>query len=466
MIVACAMFMAQLDGAVVVLALPQIARSFGTTPVQLTIGITAYLLAQIILLPTGNWFAGRFGGRHVFVWAIVLFTVASILCALSRTLETFVAARVLQGCAAAFMAPVGRIVMLESTEKRDLVRVMTISTVPMLVAPTLGPALGGLITTYLSWQWIFLLNVPFGVACATFALRLMRSTGRTSDSPFDITGFLLFAGGITCLLYALQRLGDEYPSWHSSAAILAPGAVLLMLGWRHAKVHAHPIVSLNALTVASFSIGAIRGGALVRLPVRSLSFLLPLMFQTALGMTAVKAGMLMLALNGGDLSMKVITAPALRRFGFRTILLATTFLSSASIASCALFADETPYFVIVGVLLLSGMFRSLLFTGLGTLVFADIPRAEIGSASILWNIVQQGTNVLGVSLSAIFLAIGAQLTATARAQPTLQDFRLALLAMAVIGLTSMLSLRRLAHDAGATVSDHKPRGAADRDALD
>src|SRR6202050_4679072 len=410
LIVACAIVMAQLDGAVVALALPAMARSFGVGPVQLTVGITAYLLVQVIFLPTGSWIADRFGAKRVFAAAVAVFTLASIMCALCHSLGAFIAARVFQGCAAAFMAAVGRIVLLESTEKHNLISVMTISTVPMLVAPSLGPALGGFITTYWSWPWIFLINVPFGIAGVVLALRLIPDSAEERRRPFDIFGFLLFGGSTALILYALQRLSDDYPQWELPAAVLAAGLILGIFALRHARRHPHPIFSLAAVAIPSFSVAAIGGGSLVRLSVRSLPYLLPMMFQLAFGLSAMSAGVLMLALNGGDLALKAVTTRTLRRFGFRTVLLLTTALSSLSMAVCALLTPATPFSVIFTILLLSGMCRSLLFTGLGTLVFADVPRSELGSASILWNIVQQGTSVLGVSLSAVLLSISAQLS--------------------------------------------------------
>ena len=455
LIVACAMFMGQLDGAVVALALPAMARSFAVGPVELTVGITVYLLVQVIFLPAGSWIADRFGAKHVFAAAMALFTLASIMCALSHSLAAFVAARVLQGGAAALMAPVGRIVLLESTEKQNLISVMTISTVPMLVAPTLGPALGGFITTYWSWPWIFLINVPFGIAGVVLALRLIPDSAKEQTRPFDTVGFLLFAGSTTLILYALQRLSDDYPEWALPAGVLAAGLILGAFALRHARRHPHPIFSLAAAAIPSFSIAAIGGGSLVRLSVRSLPYLLPMMFQLAFGFSAMNAGILMLALNGGDLALKAVTTRTLRRYGFRNVLLLTTALSSLSMAACALLTPAMPFAVIFSILLLSGMFRSLLFTGLGTLVFADVPRSELSSASIVWNIVQQGTSVLGVSLSAILLTISAQLAGEPRNHLSMHDFRLALLVMAAVGLLGLVSLRRLTSDAGASVSGHR-----------
>jgi MFS family permease len=448
--------MAQLDGAVVTLALPAMAKSFGIPAIQLTIGITSYLLVQVIVLPTGGWLTDRFGSRNVFAAAIAVFTAASVGCGVSRSLPLFVAARLVQGAAAALMGPVGRIVLLESTAKEDLIRIMTITTVPNLLAPTVGPALGGLITTYSSWPWIFLLNVPFGMVGTWYALRLIADGGQRTRRPFDVTGFLLFAGTSAAVLYALEWLAADFPRWHRGALLGAVGAGLGTAAIYHVRRADHPIVSLAAAQIRTFAIATLRGGALIRVALRAAPYLLPIMFQLAMGMTALQAGVMLLALNGGDLMLKGLIARTLRGHGFRRVLLLTTTLSSMLFAACALFSLGTPRLIVFGALLASGMVRSLLLSGVNALVFADVPRADVGSATIIWNMILQTTNALGVSVSALLLAISAHLGGEAPGQLTLHDFRVAIVVLAAVGMTSLLSLRRLPHDAGAHVSGHRP----------
>ena len=457
LIVASAMFMAGLDASVVVVAMPDMARTFSVRPVDLNIGITIYILAQAVLLPSSSWVADRFGARRVFVLALAGFTVASILCGLSRTLPQFIAARVVQGAAASFMTPIARILLLRSTQKEDLIGVLTISTVPMLIAPTLGPPVGGFITSYLSWPWIFLLNVPVGIAGVLLVLRFIPPIRGEPRRPFDAVGFALLAAASGGALFGLELLSTSNGPW-----VLGGGLVLAGLGCgvaavRHLRRHAHPVLSLNAARIPTFATTSLNGGILVRLPVRALPFILPLLFEVVLGYSAVYSGLLLLAMNGGDLLLKTAATRSLRRFGFRSVLLASASVMLLSVMACAAFSKATGYWVIFAVLAGSGMARSLLFTGMGTLAFADVPHEELGSATVLWNLVLQATNAFGVSLAAIVM----NLTSWALGEPmghvTLSNCRVALIVMALIGALSLVSFSRLARHAGAALSGHRPR---------
>jgi EmrB/QacA subfamily drug resistance transporter len=343
LIVACAMFMAQLDGAVVMLAMPQMADAFEVQPVDLSIGIIVYLLVQAIFLPATNWVADRFGARRVFALALAGFTIASLLCALSRDLPQFVAARALQGFAAAWMTPVGRIVLLQSTPKRELIGVMTLTTVPMLLAPTLGPPLGGFITTYLSWHWIFLLNLPFGIVGVWAVLRFIPRSEQLQHRPFDTFGFAIVAVALSATLFGLDRIGSE-PDWRWPVALMAAGLLAAIVAIRHLLRHPHPVISLAALRIQTYSIATIGGGALVRLPMRALPFVLPLFFQVVFGLSAFQTGLLLLALNGGDLVLKPLATRTLRRYGFRSVMLATAFLSVTPYSRQACRCGPSPRF--------------------------------------------------------------------------------------------------------------------------
>jgi EmrB/QacA subfamily drug resistance transporter len=456
LIVACAMFMAQLDTSVVLVALPDMARSFAVRPVDLSIGVTIYILAQAVLLPSSSWVAERFGTRRVFALALAGFTVASVLCGLSRTLPEFIAARVLQGIAAALMTPIARIVLLESTEKEDLVGVMTISTVPMLVAPTLGPPIGGLITTYLSWPWIFLLNVPVGVAGVALVLRFLPRARTPARRPFDFVGFLLVAIATAALLSGLDQLSNTSSSWRIAAVLIALGCVLGVLAVRHLDRHPHPVLSLRAARIHTFAATTLGGGALVRLPVRALPFILPLLFQEALGYSAVHSGLLLLAMNGGDLVLKTLTTRTLRAHGFRKVLVASVAVMMVAVAVCAVLAGLVSYWIIFAILLVSGMARSLVFTGLSTLAFADVPREELGSSSVLWNLVLQVTSALGISVAALLLNLTSFVLGEPLGHVTVRNCQVALGVMAIMGALSIFSFLRLRQDAGAAVSGHAP----------
>jgi EmrB/QacA subfamily drug resistance transporter len=448
------MFMAQLDSTVVLVALPDMARAFLVRPVDLSIGVTIYILVQAVFLPSSSWIADRFGARTVFAGALAGFTVASVLCALSQSLPQFIAARVLQGLAAALMTPVARIVLLKSTEKKDLISVMTITTVPMLVAPTIGPPVGGFITTYLSWPWIFLLNVPLGLLGVVLALRLIPQVDERLARPFDFAGFVLMGGAVGALLSGLDQVSASGSDWRPGTIIAAAGVALGFIAVRHLRRHAHPLVSLDTARIRTYFATTIGGGALVRLPARALSFILPLLFQIEFGYSAVKAGFFMLVMNGGDLMLKTVTTRTLRQFGFRTVIVFASTAMIAAIAACASFSAQTPYWVIALVLAAAGMMRSLLFTAMGTLAFADVPTQLLGSASVLWNVTQQVTNALGVTLAAIVLNFAAAQMGEAAGLISLHNCRIAILVMAAMGALSMLSFIRLPSDAGAAISGH------------
>lgn len=454
LIVACAMFMAQLDGAVVMLALPQMAADFAVRPVDLSIGIIVYVVVQAIFLPATNWVADRYGARKVFALALVGFTAASLVCAFSQNLPQFVAARALQGFAAAWMAPVGRIMLLQSTPKQDLIGVMTITTVPMLLAPTLGPPLGGFITTYLSWPWIFLLNLPFGIVGVWAVLRFIPKSEQGQRRPFDTFGFISVAFALSATLFGLDRISSASSGWAWPAALIVAGLIVATIATRHLMRHPHPVMSLAAVRIQTYSSASVGGGALVRLPMRALPFVLPLLFQTILGLSAFETGLLLLALSGGDLVLKPLATRTLRRFGFRSVLLTTAMLSVITTAACAAFAPGVPLWSIAAVLLASGMFRSLLLAALGSIAFADVPQNEIGSASNLWNVIVQVTNALAVSSSVIALNVSAALSGRP-GHLELEDFQMTFVVLAVLGLASALTFRRLPPNAAAHVSGHR-----------
>ena len=458
LIIACAMFMAQLDGAIIVLALPAMARAFHNSPLQLSSGITLYLLVQVVLLPASSWIADRYGARGVFAGAMAAFTAASVLCAVSHTPSQFIAARVLQGAAAALMTPVGRIVMLHATRKEDLLRVMTISNMSMLVAPSIGPALGGFITEYGSWRWIFLLNLPIGLSGVLLVLRYIAPS-QALRRPFDCRGFILLATAFTASLYAADLLGADLRHWQWPALLLALGGIAAVAAVRHVRRAAHPIISLAATGIPSYLISTLTGGAVVRIPVRALGFILPLMFQIAMDYTPLQSGLLLLALNGGDLALKPLTTRTFARFGFKRVLLVTTLLLAFMLMVCSALTPSTPVAVVAAVLVVGGMSRSLLFSGIGTLAFADVPREQLGSSSVLWNAIQQMTNALGVSLCAIILAGSARALGELPGQVSLRDFHITLWTWATIALISLPSFQRLRADAGTQLSGHRPASA-------
>jgi len=455
MIVAVAMFMELLDGTIIVTALPQMAQSFHTTPTSLSLGITAYMLTVACCVPISGWMADRFGSRTVFCSAVAVFIVASVLCALSIGEVSFVLARVVQGAAAGLMSPVGRLIVVRSTEKKNLVSAIAIIVWPALIAPVVGPPLGGLITTVANWHWIFLLNVPIGGIGLYFAMRCLPQQISQKRRPFDIVGFLMTAGSLVLLLGGLDQIGSGRAMGPAVLLILA-GLALGFGAVRYMQRAVHPLIDLEAMNTHTFAV-ANMAGSLARVAIAASPFLIPLLFQEAFGMNAFQAGLFLLAYMLGNLGMKLVTTPILKRFGFRRVLVFNSAISGLSILALALIAPGIPFAVCAVMLFISGASRSMEFTSLQTLTFADVPDELRTGANAFAAMVQQLGFSLGVALGAVTLSVSMAL----RHGQTLNitDFRWAFLIAGLIGLTPVLSFMRLAHDAGAEVSGHRRKAA-------
>ena len=457
LLVAAAFFMENLYGTVIVTALPQMARSFGVQPVDMSIGVSAYVLTLAVLIPASGWIADRFGARRVFAAAIVLFTLASMLCGLSGNLLAFTAARVLQGAAGAMMVPVGRLVVLRNTPKPQLMRAIATITWPGLAAPVLGPPLGGFITTHWSWHWIFFLNLPLGLIGLVAALRLIPAGKGEGGRPFDGIGFVFTSGACLALMSAVELLSH---GGHATAVVGCGVAALALgvLAVRHARGHLHPLVDLWALRVPSFAV-SVGGGTIFRMSIGAVPFLLPLMFQLGFGLDAFHAGLLVLAVFAGNLAMKPLTTGVLRRFNFRTVLLVNGLINALSIFACALLTPATPIPVIVALLFVGGMSRSMQFTALATLAFAEVPQPRMSGANTLFNTSQQMAIGMGIAVGALALrlaalALGGE-TAPGALIP-LAEFRIALGVVGVLALFAVVDVRRLARDAGDEVRLAQP----------
>jgi EmrB/QacA subfamily drug resistance transporter len=459
LLVAGAFFMENLDATVITTALPEMARSFGVAPAQLSIGISAYLLALAVFIPLSGWLADRFGPRRVFGSAIAIFTLASLACGLATTLETFTAARILQGIGGAMMVPVGRLVVLRGTSKKDLLRAISTITWPGLAAPVIGPPIGGFITTHFGWHWIFYLNIPLGIVGFVLALRWVRGApgGRR---PFDKTGFVLSALGCIALMIGLELASQMPLQLPLVAAMLAVGVVGIALTVRHMKRVPHPLVDVSALPLPTFAVNVI-GGSLFRISIGSAPFLLPLMFQLAFGLSAVTAGMLMLALFAGNLLIKPSTTWTLRRFGFRRVLVVNGLLVAAGFLACAMLTPDTPIPVMAVILFFCGACRSMQFTALNTIAFADVKPAQMSGSTALFSMLQQMNAGIGVALGAVALQVAEHLTGDATsAHPSVLDFRIALVVMSALAALAVINAMRLPRHAGAEVSGHKARAAA------
>lgn len=453
LLVAGAFFMEFIDGTVIATALPDMAKSFGVQAVDLNIGISAYLITLAVLIPASGWIADRFGARKVFTLALAIFTLASVLCGLSESLEGFVAMRILQGVGGALMVPVGRLAVLRTTPKHQLITAIATLTWPALVAPIIGPPLGGFITSYANWRWIFFINVPLGILAIALALRFIPDIHDDERRPFDIAGFIATSVAMVSLVYAMELLGTRQPQGWLTAGLLALGTVTFLFALHHFRRATWPMIRLDAMSVPTFRV-TMYGGSLFRASISAVPFLLPLMFQVGFGMNAFHAGSLVLAVFVGNLTIKPATTPLIRWLGFKRLLLINGALNVLALLACALITPQTPVWVILLVLYLGGVFRSIQFTGVSTLAFADVPASQMSYANTLSSTATQLAVGLGISLAAIGIRIGDEVSKwlTLGNIPGI-SFRLAFVAIAIICLVGMVDTLRLARDAGSAVSD-------------
>jgi EmrB/QacA subfamily drug resistance transporter len=456
LIVAAAFFMETLDGTVIATALPSMAQSFGVGAIQLSIGITAYMLTLAIFIPASGWLADRFGTRTIFCGAIGVFTLASIACGIAPDFYSFIAARVVQGASAALMSPVGRLVVLRNTEKRDLLRVTAITTWPGLLAPVLGPPIGGFITTYATWRWIFFLNVPLGMVGIIMVLSYVGESRETEKRPFDRIGFALTGLALGALMYGFDRIGIR--DWWAAALLTGTGIVLGWLAIKHARRHPHPLIDLSPMRVHTFAV-SVWGGILFRMAVGATPVLLPLMFQRGFGMTAFAAGVLTLGYAIGNIAMKPFTTPILRRFGFRATLTVDGTLSALSIVLCGFLSSESPEWAVMVLLVLTGGFRSLGLTSLFTLPFVDLAPTQRSAATTLMNITQQMGFGLGVAFGSVALQASLLLRGAGEDALSAFDFRIAFAAVALVGALALPGFLSLSPYAGTEVSGHRSPAA-------
>ena len=452
LLVAGTFFMEMLDGTILSTAAPTIARSFGVSSDAVGVAITAYLLTVAVLIPLTGWLTDRFGVRRIFLAAIAIFTVASALCALSVSLPELTVMRVLQGIGGAMMVPVGRLTVLRVTDKSQLVRAVGWLTWPALAAPVIAPFIGGLLTTYATWQWIFVINLPLGVVAFLVALRVVPRAAAAGAPPLDSAGFALSFIGIASLVILGSVLSE--PSSGAGAivvsAVLGVGATALaivrMLRTRH------PLLDLTAFRIESFRV-AHAGGGVFRLTISAVPFVVPLFFQDALGWSPLEAGSVLLVLFVGNLGIKPFTTSMLRRWGFRTVVVIATAGALASLVLTALVGRATPVPLIVLLMLFSGVVRSIGFTAYNTLAFADVPGETMTQANTLSSTVQQLAAGLGVAVGAIALRAGLSI---AGAQGMVAGYRIAFAILAALTLVAVIEAFALSRDAGERIRPVRP----------
>jgi EmrB/QacA subfamily drug resistance transporter len=452
-VVACAMFMQSLDSTVIATALPTIAHSLGETALRLNVAITCYLLSLAVFIPISGWTADRFGARRVFGSAVVVFTLGSIACGISTTLPQLVGARILQGMGGALMVPVGRLVLLRTVPKSDLVRAMSFVSVPALIGPVMGPPLGGFIVTYASWRWIFFINIPIGVLGIILVNLLVGDLKETGRRPLDRAGFMLTGIGLASLAFGFENVGRGALPTLAVIGMLALGAVCLTLYVRHARRVSHPIIDLALFKIPTYAQASI-GGFLFRMGLGALPFLLPLMLQVGFGLSALHSGLLTFASAVGAMLMKTSAVKILRTFGFRIVLVADAVISAGFLFGYSMFRPDTPHFVIFVALLIGGFFRSLQMTSINTLGYADVPPHMLSRATSLSSMAQQLSQTAGVATAALLLHV--VLTLRGGGALSAPDFYPVFVGIATISLLSVPFFLRMAPDAGAEVSGRVP----------
>jgi EmrB/QacA subfamily drug resistance transporter len=453
-IVGCALLMQMLDSTVVTTALPTMAADLGADPVRLNIAITSYLLAVAVFVPISGWAADRYGARRVFIAAIALFTLSSLTCALSTTLTELVLSRIVQGIGGAMMVPVGRIILLRTIPKHELLKAMAFLSMPALIGPMAGPPLGGFLVTYASWHWIFLINLPIGILGIWMILRFVRELPADHQArPLDWLGFVLSALCMATLVAGFESLGQGGPSIAVSAALIATGLISGALYYWHSQHHPDPILDLSLLKIHTFSVSTIAGN-LCRFGVGAVPYLLALMLQIGFGLSALSAGLITFAGAVGALAMKIAAPRILDRWGYRRVLTVNAIFTGASLASCAFFTASTPAVVMIGVLLFGGFFRSLQFTAINTLTYADITQTSMSRASSFAAMGQQ----LGVSLGVGVAAEALHLSMLWRGSSQLiaADVVVGFVVVGVLCALPSFAFWRLPADAGESLRQNRP----------
>lgn len=452
MTVAIAFLMENLDTTIITTALPNMAKSLDTTPLRLNLAITTYVLTLAVFIPVSGWFADRYGARRVFALALFVFTLGSMLCGLAESFEMLLATRALQGLGGAMMTPVGRLILLRSFPRSQLVTAMTYMTLPAVLGPVVGPLLGGALTTYLSWRWIFYVNVPFGILGILLALRFVEEVKGDTARKFDFPGFLMVGAGIALLQLGLENIGHPMLPAGWAWPILA-AALFLLLGFgRYARTVAAPAIDLSLFASRAFSVGTLAGG-LCRVGLNGVPFLLPLMLQVGFGMSPVASGSITFVSSFGALVIRPLLSVLLRLFGFAPVLIGSALAGSAVVAGFSLLQPDTPHWLLMLYVALFGLVRSAQFMTSNTLSYADLPPEKLSRATSLGGVLQQLSVSFGVSFAAVLLGLVSSTDHTLTPERFHQTFLLA----AIIPLLSIPGFLRLRPQDGVQVSGHRRR---------
>ncbi|MEM7192791.1 MAG: DHA2 family efflux MFS transporter permease subunit, partial [Pseudomonadota bacterium] len=449
LIVAVALFMETMDSTIIATSLPAIADDLGEDPIALKLALTSYLLSLAVFIPISGWMADRFGARTVFRAAIIVFTLGSAACGFSTSLADFILFRIVQGMGGAMMVPVGRLVILRSIPKHELISALAWLTVPALMGPVIGPPLGGFITTFFSWRWIFWINIPVGLLGIYLATRFIENFREENVPALDVKGFFLSGIGLVGLAFGFTIIGQPlFPAW-TVIGFLSVGVIACALYVRHALSVPAPLLDLRLLKIDTFYANIV-GGFLFRIGVGATPFLLPLFLQLGFGLNPLQSGLLTLSIAVGAITMKTAAAPILRKFGYKRVLVWNAVIAAAFIAVIAAFTEATPQAVIFATLLLGGFFRSLQFTAVNSIAYADIEEHEMSKATSFASVSQQLSMSAGVAVGAFVLEL--QRLGRDSHEVLASDFPLAFLIVSAICASSALIFMRLPKNAGASLS--------------
>ena len=446
LVVAGGLFMLNLDSAIIATSLPQVAGSFHRRPIELSIAISAYILAGAAVVPLSGWLADRLGARRVLLAALFVFTAASLACGLATAFVPFVLARIVQGAGGAVMVPVGQAVVLRATDRGRMIQAIGLVTWPSLIAPVLGPALGGFITTYLNWRWNFWLNLPLGIVLAILVQVIVPDYRAHDRKPLDTGGLALTSLAMVCLLAGLDSASGDAARPLFGVALVIAGLGLGVLAVRHLRRHAHPVLSLLPMRARSFALAVTGPGILFRGVFAATPFLLPLLFQIGFHLSAVAAGLLVLVYFAGNLWMKLFTTRIMQLVTFRSLLIGNGIAVAATVWACGTLDPHATRAWLYGLLFLAGVTRSLQFTALTTLGYADIEPAQKNDAATLSSLIIQGTFAAGIAVTALGLNLAQARHPGSGAAPG--DFRLVFDAWAFCCLAAAAGFVRLPHDAG------------------
>jgi len=456
LVVGCAFFMEGLDSTMIAVSIPAMAKSLGESPLRLNLVIASYLLSLAVFIPVSGWIADRLGTRVVFCAAVLIFAAGSALCGISTNLPMLIGFRVIQGFGGAMMTPVGRLILLRSFPRSSLVSAMNWMTIPAMIGPTVGPIVGGFLTAYASWRWVFYLNIPMGVLGAVLGFLMFENFRAPAPTRFDVGGFLIAASGLLFFEFAIENLGRPIIATWVGETFFPISFVIFYIYVRHARRAPAPVLDLSLLKIKTFRVGTVVGGV-CRMGLDATPFMLPLLFQVGYGMSPMQAGSLSFSSTLGAMLVRTGSRSILRWLGFRWTLVLGAVGAAAVTALFALLNADTAAWIIIACVLVSGCVRSIQYLALNTISFADVPSALLSRSTSVSGVFQQLARGFGVAFGAALLAIVA-----GSERVTVGDFRLVFLLIALVPLASTIGFLRLGEGDGAEVSGHAAQTPAAR----